>query len=220
MNALPTCALRILLVVAVSLPASAGTLQVQVSDTSGTGVGDAVVTLTPVGGGRLSAPMADQAIGQKNKEFTPRVTVVPVGTKISFPNTDTVQHHVYSFSSIKKFDIPLYKDKAPEPVVFDRPGVVVLGCNIHDWMKAYVYVTDTQFFGKSGPDGRVDLPNVPAGSYSVGFWHPRLKRVAGEPLPTSLSVGAGETRSLKVAVELKRESGFGRGPSLEGSGYR
>jgi hypothetical protein len=126
---------------------------------------------------------------QVNRQFQPMVTLVTVGTAVNFPNRDTVRHHVYSFSPVKKFEIKLYVGTPAAPVVFDSPGIAVLGCNIHDTMAAWVLVLETPHFGLTGADGRLALANVPAGAYRLRAWHPSLP--AGTPaLDQPLQVAA------------------------------
>jgi hypothetical protein len=100
------------------------------------------------------------------------VLAVRSGTRVAFPNSDNIRHHVYSFSPAKHFELRLYQGTPSEPVLFDKPGAVVLGCNIHDWMVGYVYVTDDPWFAVSDAQGRVQLDSVPVGSYAVSLWHP------------------------------------------------
>lgn len=109
-------------------------------------------------------------IDQIKKKFVNHVTPVQVGTPVSFPNHDQIRHHVYSFSPAKTFEIPLYKGLPAEPIVFDREGVVSLGCNIHDWMSAYVVVVDTPFFTKTDRSGNAVL-TLPSGHYKIRVWH-------------------------------------------------
>jgi hypothetical protein len=101
------------------------------------------------------------------------VMVVTKGTAVSFPNLDTVRHHVYSFSPVKRFEIKLYVGTPSNPVVFDQPGVAVLGCNIHDDMAAWMVVVDTPYHAMTGSDGTARLPDVPAGSYRLRAWSNR-----------------------------------------------
>jgi hypothetical protein len=108
-----------------------------------------------------------------DREFVPRITVVYVGSTISFPNSDQIRHQVYSFSPPKKFESRLYAGSAAPPITFDKPGLVVLGCNIHDWMIAYVYVSDTPFFTKTTSTGG-KISDLPPGPYSVRIWHPDM----------------------------------------------
>ena len=129
-------------------------------------------------------------VDQRDKVFVPEVTVVQTGTDISFPNSDSVSHHVYSFAQPNSFELPLYKGGTRPLVRFDHPGVVTLGCNIHDSMIGYIVVVETPHFGTTDAQGTVTLPDVPAGSYQVQVWSPRLdpsKAVAGG----SLTVGPG-----------------------------
>jgi hypothetical protein len=115
-----------------------------------------------------------EVVDQIDKEFTPYVKPVRVGSSVQFPNKDNVQHHVYSFSAPKKFELPLYRGTPARPVLFDRTGVVKLGCNIHDWMVGYIYVAETPHFATTGAQGTALIRDLPAGSYSVRLWHPRL----------------------------------------------
>src|SRR6188474_185260 len=122
--------------------ASAASVGVFVADPAGKPLPDAVVMLEPVAGRLPVTPMAGVRIAQVKRQFTPQVSVVTVGTPVSFPNDDTVRHHVYSFSPVKTFELKLYSGAPNAPVVFDKPGIAVLGCNIHDRMAAWVLVVD------------------------------------------------------------------------------
>ena len=104
---------------------------------------------------------------------------VHTGTAVSFPNSDNIRHHVYSFSPAKRFELRLYQARR-RPVVFDKPGVVVLGCNIHDWMLGYVYITDDPFFAVSDDAGRLAL-DLPPGRYTASLWHPRSPACCPSP---------------------------------------
>ena len=110
---------------------------------------------------------------QKNRMFIPHVLPVQTGTAVSFPNSDDIRHHVYSFSSAKPFQLPLYKGTPANPVIFDKPGVVTLGCNIHDQMSAFIVVVNTPYFEKTGSSGRVAL-DVEPGRYAVHVWYPDM----------------------------------------------
>ena len=113
-------------------------------------------------------------MGQQGKAFVPDVLVVTRGTAVNFPNRDTVRHHVYSFSPIRQFELKLYTGTPANPVVFDKSGVAVLGCNIHDQMVGWVLVLDTPFFATTTATGTVRLDNVPPGAYTLRTWHARL----------------------------------------------
>lgn len=137
-------------------------------------------------------------MGQQGKAFVPDVLVVTRGTSVHFPNRDTVRHHVYSFSPIKKFELKLYAGTPANPVVFDKSGVAVLGCNIHDHMVGWVLVVDTPYFATTPTMGGVKLDNVPPGNYTLRTWHARLTvgtEAQGMPLRVTES-GASTTVTL------------------------
>ncbi len=171
--------------------ACAATVQVQVLDGAGRPLADAVAFLESREARSASRPANGAEMAQLGKQFDPKVLVVPVGTSVQFPNRDTVRHHVYSFSPAKPFELKLYAGSAANPVVFDKTGVAVLGCNIHDSMTAWVVVVDTPYYGSTAAPGKVMLANVPAGSYSLRVWHPALAPGAAA-LEQPLVVGAGE----------------------------
>ena len=156
--------------------AHAGRLQVVVTG-QGAPAADAVVSLhSPAA---VAATRAGRAtIDQRASQFVPRVTVVTVGTPVVFPNSDNVRHQVYSFSPAKRFELPLYSGKPAAPVVFNTAGVVELGCNIHDWMLAYVVVVDTPYHVVTDARGQGRI-EAPAGTYILRVWHPGLK--GGKP---------------------------------------
>ena len=118
----------------------------------------------------------DAAIDQIDKMFKPFVSVVRVGTRIKFPNNDNIQHHVYSFSRANKFELPLYAGQVASPVIFDKEGAVVLGCNIHDWMMAHVLVVKTPYFAVTDQNGQAFLNDLPDGDYKVQVWHPGMRK--------------------------------------------
>ena len=198
-----------------ALLAAADDLVVAVRDEQGGAVSNAVVTL--VGTGAPPALVTSRVeVGQVGQEFTPLVSVVTVGSTVLFPNRDTVAHHVYSFSPACKFDLPLYTGAAPREVTCVVPGVITLGCNIHDWMLAYVFVSDTPWYGLTGGDGRTTLRDVPPGAMTVKVWHPRLRGS-----PPAVTVPADRAQPLAIAVSLRPDTRRRRAPVLGGAGgYR
>lgn len=167
--------------------AQAATVEVAVTDRAARPVADAVVFLEPAATRLPVAPMSGVQIGQVQRRFHPQVTVVSIGTPVAFPNLDTVRHHVYSFSPAKTFELKLYAGVPQAPVVFDKPGIAVLGCNIHDQMAAWVVVVDTPLHTRSATAGRASVEGVPPGTYRLRVWHPRM--AAPEPTTTMLTVG-------------------------------
>jgi plastocyanin len=163
----------------VASPLAAVPLSVRVVDSSGRPVRDAVVTLTPASG--MHGPRAGGrfVVSQKDLQFHPFLTIVPVGADVSFSNLDPTKHHVYSFSTAKRFELKLFAKDQSRTVHFDRPGVVALGCNIHDGMSAFIYVTDSAWTGRTNAQGLVAFADAPNGPGRVIVWHPYLRTPAG-----------------------------------------
>ncbi|MES1195910.1 MAG: methylamine utilization protein, partial [Steroidobacter sp.] len=158
---------------------SAATLQVQVHDRNGQPLNNVVITVSD----RRGATSADTnrstanhsyVMDQINLRFVPQLLVVPVNASVSFPNSDTVSHQVYSFSKSKSFQLSLYKGKPRAPIIFDKPGLVVLGCNIHDDMIGYIYVTDAHWFGQTDNAGTFTLPDISSDKVSITIWSPLI----------------------------------------------
>jgi len=175
---MPRSPARIALLVlsAVMLHASAGVdaaeVRGRVVATDGTGVAGAIVFLrTPVVPPAPGAAPRSAIMDQIDKQFVPHVLPIAVGTEVRFPNRDQIHHHVYSFSRVKSFDLPLSKGEEAPPVLFDAPGVVKVGCNIHDWMKGVILVTPTPVFTTADDGGAFTLHDVPAGEVTIAAWH-------------------------------------------------
>lgn len=151
--------------------AGAVTVNAMVTDASGAAVPEAVIYAMPASGKLPAAAPRPAVMDQINKEFVPFVIPVQLGAPVTFPNKDNIRHHVYSFSPAKTFDLKLYSGKPANPVVFDKPGPVALGCNIHDWMVGFVYVVESPWFAKTAKTGaaRLDLSD---GEYDLKVWHP------------------------------------------------
>ena len=174
-----------------TVAAQAASVNVAVTDAAGHPLADAVVMLEPVGATLPVKPMANAQIAQHDLQFSPRVSVVTVGTPVQFPNQDTVKHHVYSYSAAKTFQIKLYAGVPHTPIVFDKPGIAVLGCNIHDDMIAWVVVTDTPLWARSAAAGQARVADVPPGSYQMHVWHSSLAETTPAQL-VALTVGGGD----------------------------
>jgi plastocyanin len=178
-------------------------LRVLVKDRNGRNIGDAVVLAVPADARNAQHTKAPQdAVDQVDKQFVPYVKAVFVGSTVRFPNSDNIRHQVYSFSPAKKFELPLYAGTNAPPVIFDKPGVVVLGCNIHDWMIGYIYVSDTPFFAKTGPFGTASIADLPPGEYRVRIWHPSMDR-AEEATDRQIVVGAEPVVNAEWQIGLK-----------------
>ena len=180
--------------------ARAAALEVQVSDAGGRPLAGAAVFLESREAKAAAKPAPNVEIAQAGRQFVQAVTVVPVGTSVTFPNRDTVRHHLYSFSPVKKFEIKLYVGTPAAPVLFDAPGVAALGCNIHDNMAAWVVVVETPYYGLTGADGKLSLAQLPPGAYRLRTWHPSL--APGAPAQDQalvVAAGGASQASVKLA---------------------
>ena len=207
----------VLLLTACVLPAhAAGTVRVVTRDPGGKAVADAVAYLVSLDfPAPVQAPAEPVAITQKDQEFSPYVTPIVVGTKVVFPNLDNVQHHVYSVSPAKRFEIPLYIGDSKDTIVFDHEGIVTLGCNIHDWMVAYVVVLSTPHFAKTGAEGTAEVSGLPPGRYRLSVWHPR----AGTVTRDLVVAESGDTTQV-ISVVLRPDHRIRRAPDTGGSDYK
>lgn len=180
--------------------ASGAAVTVQVTDVAGKPVSDAVVYAEAEAGQSLPAARKPGEITQQGLKFIPLVTVVQTGSKIFFPNNDKVRHHIYSFSPAHKFDQKLYSGTTAEPQTFEKAGTVVLGCNIHDRMIAYVRVVETPYFAKTDARGAATV-DAPAGRYVLKAWHPDIS--GGQALEQPLAVRADAAAAASFKMTLK-----------------
>ncbi len=192
----------LLLTILIALPLSAGTIDIRVQDARGAAVRDAVVYAVPEG---KALPLAKKmaVMDQKNRMFIPHILTIQTGTSVTFPNSDDIRHHVYSFSPSKPFQLPLYKGTPASPVLFDKAGVVTLGCNIHDQMSAFIIVVDTPYFDRTGGDGHASLGSVEPGRYVVHVWYPDMR---DEPRPGNVSLSGNERVEVSFVVHAHGHS--------------
>ncbi len=183
-------------------------VQIRILDQQGAPLADAVAELQMAQPPAIAKPTD---VAQKDLTFVPFVSAIQKGAAVDFPNQDKTRHHVYSFSPAKVFELKLYAGKPEAPVVFEKAGIVALGCNIHDYMQAYVYVGESPYLAVSNAEGRITLTDVPAGTYQVKVWHPWQDT----DLPTiSTSIPAGAVIEVKLPVTRqekpqKPKKGFG-----------
>ncbi|HEY4368298.1 MAG TPA: hypothetical protein VGN07_13775 [Steroidobacteraceae bacterium] len=188
-------------VMAAMTPAAtrAATLTVSVLDPHGQAVPGTVVVAVPQHVAAPASRAASAVMDQLNKAFVPEVLVIRSGTSVVFPNSDAVSHQVYSFSPAKRFELPLYRGQPNAPILFDQPGVVVLGCNIHDTMTGYIYVTDSPWFGTADEKGQWHVASLPAGDYRITIWNPHFAREE-QSVEQSLSLGAEQTAAIRFQL--------------------
>jgi plastocyanin len=187
-------------VTSLALPARAAVVEVQALGSDGKALPETVVFLESSAAKAAAKPMTGVEIEQDKRRFTRRVSVVTLGSEVAFPNRDSVRHHVYSFSPAKTFELKLYAGKPANPVLFDKAGVAVLGCNIHDNMVAWVVVVETPHHGVADASGTLRIDNVPPGSYRLRSWHPGLP--PGAPAADEALVVAASGASARVKLPL------------------
>ncbi len=144
------------------------TVSGRVSLSNGKPASEAIVTLTGAG---KSHPLPKAMVDQRDRTFIPHVSVVTVGTRVDFPNNDTVFHNVFTEFHSSKFDLGMYAKGTSQHQTFNRPGLAVIMCSVHPDMGAYIMVVDTPYFAVTDRSGRYVIKNVPAGKYKVDVWH-------------------------------------------------
>lgn len=202
--------LAITLAIAALGQVRAADLKVRVVDRAGLPLANAVVYATPavpIPHGKLPVAIIDQV----HRQFVPRVSVVQAGTAIDFPNSDNIRHSVYSFSPARTFVLKLYAGRAAPPVIFGKAGIVVLGCEIHDTMVAWLLVVNTPYYSKSDAQGVVSLHGLRPGDYVLHVWHePMRQETAGQPL----RVVPGASRLPDMTVRLDTDTAAGQTPPV------
>lgn len=183
--------------VSFALPLHSATIDVRVAAAGGKGLSNAVVfaippTTVPVG--RKVAVM-----DQIDRTFVPHVLPIQTGTWVEFPNSDNIRHQVYSVSPVRRFQLPLYIGKPAYPLQFPKPGVVPIGCNIHEQMSAYIVVVDTPYFATTD-DGRAALRDLPAGEYTLRVWYPGMR---SEPEPQKVMLGADAATTVSFTAAAR-----------------
>lgn len=195
---------------AVAVTAQAAGLQILVNDDKGHPVEDAVVTVLPQDASNhvtaKHASPATKIVDQKSETFIPYVTVMRPGDNVLFRNSDSMRHHVYTFSPIKPFEFVLVPGDVSKSITIGQTGVIAVGCNIHDQMITYLYVSDAPWITQSGANGQVGFKDVPAGAWVVRVWHPRLRPGKPDLAQSATIVGADETRTLKFSLSLLPDS--------------
>jgi plastocyanin len=174
--------------VCVGAPSVSGT----VSGADGKAIAGAVVFVQDIAPSPSGTHNPPQIVDQINKAFVPEVLPIVVGTLVRFPNHDQIHHHVYSFSPAKTFELPLYKGEDAAPVLFDKVGVVKIGCNIHDWMSGIILVLPNAHFSMTDADGHYTLNDLPAGNHTLSAWH-ALSKLKTEETARTVQIGEANT---------------------------
>jgi plastocyanin len=188
--------------VSLTTPAFASVLIVRVIAPDGKPVRDAIVTMKAVGQAAPTPQISGvYRVEQRNTQFNPFISVVPVNAEVAFPNFDPFKHHVYSFSPTKRFELKLFAKDQTRSIRFEKAGIVAVGCNIHDSMSAYIFVTDTAWTARTDADGNSYFKNIPSRAVSVAVWHP-FSRAPGGTETRQISVDA-LSRTEVFAIKLR-----------------
>lgn len=201
-----------LVLLALLAPAGAAELGVSVVNAAGAPLQNAVVWLVPVAGKAPAPGSVHVRIDQQQRRFVPLVSVLQAGSLVDFPNSDDIRHSVYSFSEAKPFTLKLYSGRPSAPVLFDKPGIVLLGCNIHDTMVAWVAVVDSPWFAQTDASGHLAIKAVPEGQYTLQAWHPgQAAPFVAHPVsiqasnePLSLRIDATDVHTLLASTDPKQ----------------
>jgi plastocyanin len=182
-------------------PGLCATVNVTVADGDGRPAENAVVELVlQAEAGPLTPTKVpvEAVVDQRQETFLPLVSLIRRNGRVVFTNNDTTMHQVYSFSDIKQFAFEIDEGQRSAPVIFDKPGVAAIGCNIHDHMITYVYVAASPWAVRTDANGMAQILDVPSGTYQAVFWHPRLNH-GKAPAPSELVVSGA---SAKLAASL------------------
>ncbi len=192
------CLAALLCALAAAGNARAATLVITVQTSDGRPLQGAVVTAYALEPGARKPQPIKAVMDQVNRAFVPDLLVIPIGSTVTFPNSDSVSHQIYSFSPTKRFQLPLYRGTPYPPVHFDQAGVVTLGCNIHDEMVGYLVITDAPYYGRTDTKGTWSN-EVARGRYRITIWHPRMRDEAAD-LERELTVGEADHAELTLRL--------------------
>ena len=119
-----------------------------------------------------SLPRQNPRMLQQHGRFIPHVLPILAGATVEFPNQDDFYHNVFSVVAGDRFDLGRFAAGKSEQQPFTKPGVVVVRCEIHSGMKAFIVVLENPYFAVPDTTGRFEIPAVPTGTYTIKAWHP------------------------------------------------
>ena len=186
----------------IALPTQATMVVGFVADKNGQAVKDAVIyaiPLNPVAASASTKAAEAVAVAQENYSFSPYVSVIRAGTMVSFPNRDVHEHHLKSFSPAKTFELRVSNKRKEAPILFDKAGEVALVCHFHDWMRGYIFVVDTPYFGKTDNAGNAVMNDLPTGKYEIKVWTPNMLT---PPLSQTIDVAQSGSMTVKFKFDF------------------
>ncbi|WP_240778298.1 hypothetical protein [Shewanella polaris] len=157
--------------------AIAASQNIMVLNTQGLPAENMVVYLLPSNPAHIVARKSSKKaeVHQKDKQFSPYITIVQKDKDVAFVNEDDITHHIYSALGPKRFAFKLRHNQEQQVLRFEQTGHVSMGCNIHDWMSGHLLVVDTPFYAVTNPQGQVTFADLPADDFKIVVWHPQLK---------------------------------------------
>lgn len=146
---------------------------------------------------QYSPPKEHIPLDQKNLVFIPRVLPILKGTTVDFLNSDNVQHNVFAPGKVEKFNLGTWGLGGVRDYIFNNPGEVIILCNVHSEMVAYIIVLENPYFAKTDAEGNFRIENIPPGTYQLKTWHEKRKLD-----PQEITVAKGEIK--EIHLELKK----------------
>lgn len=160
-------------------------------------------------------PVEGLKLEQKDKAFVPKLLVVPVGSTVDFPNSDSIFHNVFSLSKTNPFDLGLYKKPKSQQWKFEKPGLVDVFCNIHQDMVAYIYVMNSPYYAITNAEGVFEIQNVAPGTYALKGWHERAPKLFEQEVEVKAG-GTDVTLTMTDDPELANK----KHPRKDGTPYK
>ncbi len=176
-------------------------LDILLRDQRGAPVADAIVVLSA--DAAITPPSQTTLVDQKNEAFTSLVSLLRPGDSIRFHNSDKVLHHVYSFARLNPFDVHVRPGETTAEVLYATAGLAAIGCNVHDDMLTYAFVTDRPFAAKTGSDGRARILDAPEGETRLAIWHPR-QQAKDQTIEADIVI-SGTEQSLEFTIDMRPE---------------
>lgn len=148
---------------------------------------------------QITPPQEAFVLDQDNLTFLPHILVIPLGSTVAFPNNDKVDHNIFSLSRTKKFNFGSYKPGESQNVIFDKPGIVELRCDLHSEMISYILVIKNSYFALTDKKGNftLDVTGLAKGKYTLKTWHEKLKN-------SKMAIDLAATAGKKLTINLKR----------------
>lgn len=178
-------------------------VQVKVYSKNKQALVDMVVYLEPLSGQVLTPSISPLVISQKDKAFSPYISIIQANQEIQFTNQDDITHHIYSVSQGNKFSFKIRAGQSNANTRFEHSSEVAMGCNIHDWMSGYLLVVDTPYFTKTNQQGIANFANIQQGKYRVVVWHPQMK-TSNNRLIVEKNINGNALFSVSLTAELEK----------------